>query len=60
MGHSFFREVFKVRVIRLEIANHEGQRTNVVCRIEHRCTTDYDTENILTFFTKQFHNISTP
>ena len=60
MGHSFFREVFKVRVIRLEIANHEVQRTNVVCRIEHRCTADYSTENILTFFTKQFHNISTP
>ena len=58
--NGFFREVFKVRMIRLEIANHNIQLTNVVYCIEHRCTTDHSTDNILTFFTKQLHNISTP
>ena len=54
-SRKFFREIFEVRVIRLEVTDNNIQLTDIATCIQQRGTTQNGTQGKLCFITKQFH-----
>ena len=55
VSNGFFREIFEVRMIRLEVTDNNIQLTDIATCIQQRGTTQNGTQGKLCFITKQFH-----